>query len=58
MLSWVCVHHVCAVAYGDPKRVLDPLELEFQEVVNYPVIGTKPGFSARTYMLLNPEQSL
>lgn len=40
-----------------PEAVLDPLELEFQ-VVTYPVIGTRPGFSARTYMLLNPEQSL
>lgn len=58
MLSWVCVHHVCAVANGDLKRALDPLELEFQKVVNYPVIGTRPGFSARTYIPLNPEQSL
>lgn len=49
------VVYVRAVVCGRQKEVLDLQELEFQVVVRGPmwVLGTKPGFSARTEGALN-----
>ena len=54
------MHAVCVGAHGDQKRVLDPLELEFQVVVSCLmwVLGTKPRSSARAANTLTAEPSL
>lgn len=61
---WMCVHvyvNVCVCmcggwdTEGDKKRVLDPLELELQAIVNCPVsvLGIELGSSPRAVRILN-----
>lgn len=56
--DWFC--HVSAGAIGGQKRSLDPLELEFQAVMSFPVwvLGYKHEFSGRLSVPLPTAPSL
>lgn len=49
------MHHVCGGACGVRKRILDPLVLELQMVVNSPTwrLRSEPRFSASLVQALN-----
>ena len=51
---YACAQSVCLVPHVGQKRVLNPLELELQMVMNHQVsAGDKPGSSARASDTLN-----
>lgn len=52
------VAHLRAGAHRDPKRVMDPLELELQAFVTYLLLETRLGPSKEQYTVLNVELSL
>lgn len=57
----MCMHvHMCVVAYGIQKTVLDILELELQEIVSHPiwVLGTELRSSERVAYALTTESFL
>lgn len=51
--------HICEGASGGRKRVLNPLALEFQEVVSCMawILGTTPGCSERAARVANDQAS-
>ena len=64
LLSFLCVyvnvcylfvHHIHALACGDQKKALEPLELDLQITMSLLVwvLGTEPGSSKRTTNALN-----
>lgn len=54
----VPVHPVCS-AYSGRKRVLDPLDLQFQRVASHHMgVGPELGSSARAAVLLSAKLSL